>query len=220
MMIEPKNIIRTRRKSIALVVNSQGDLVVRAPYYVSQRMIMEFVTHKQSWIAKQQKRVETENAKFIPTIVAPGGIIQYGGTLYRIDMENVEEITICGNSVLLPKNTGEEQLCQWLRKQAIAVLTKQVVFYAARMQVTFKKLRLSNAKTRWGSCSFYNVLSFSWRLIMCPPEVLDYVVVHELCHIHNKSHNKLFWQQVELVLPNYRNSEQWLKNNRKIMEIL
>ena len=135
-------------------------------------------------------------------------------------MENVEETTTCSNSVLFTKNTGEEQLCQWLRKQAIAVLNKQVVFYAARMQVTFKKLRLSNAKTRWGSCSFYNVLSFSWRLIMCPPEVLDYVVVHELCHIHNKSHNKLFWQQVELVLPNYRNSEQWLKNNRKIMEIL
>ena len=219
-MIEPKSIIKTRRRTIALVVNSNGELIVRAPYYATRSIIMEFVEHKQDWITKQQKRIETENAEFVPVVIAQGGIIQYGGSMYTIDIENVEKITLFGNYILMPKNTDATQLRQWFLEEAARTLKHRVDFYAERMQVKYKKLRLSNAKTRWGSCSYYNGLSFSWRLMMCPPEVLDYVVVHELCHIKNKSHNKGFWQQVELNFPTYRNSEQWLKKNRKIMEIL
>ena len=219
-MIEPKNIIRTRRKSIALVINNQGELVVRAPYYVSQERIMAFVAAKQNWLAKQQKRVEEENANFVPTVVANGGIIQYGGSSYHIVVENVKEITVFSNFIFLPLNAGQEELRLWLQARALHMLEQRVEAFAKTMGVQWKRLRISSAKSRWGSCSYYNVLSFSWRLIMCPPEVLDYVVVHELCHIENKSHNKLFWQQVGKILPCYEESEKWLKNNRKIMEIL
>ncbi len=202
------------------MVNNQGELVVRAPYYVSNNMIMDFVTAKQSWITKQQQRVEKEKADFVPAVIAPGGIIQYSGSTYNIDIEDVEEITLFGNYILLPPKAGSAELRQWLQQQALHRLKQRVSFFAHSMQAGYKRLRISSAKSRWGSCSYYNVLSFSWRLIMCPPEVLDYVVVHELSHVENKSHNKKFWQQVEEVLPHYRSCEQWLKNNRRIMEIL
>lgn len=219
-MIEPKSIIRTRRRSIALLVNSQGELVVRAPYYVTTNMIMDFVQSKQKWIEKQQKQIETEKNRFPNAVIAIGGTIQYGGVTYNIDREDVEQITLFGNYILLPKNAGEDELRLWLQNKAAIMLRERAEIFAQRMQVNFKRIRLSAAKSRWGSCSYCNALRFSWRLIMCPPEVLNYVVVHELCHIDNKSHNKMFWQHVGQVLPNYQGCEKWLKENRRIMEIL
>ena len=70
------------------------------------------------------------------------------------------------------------------------------------------------------SCSFCNNINFAWRLIMCPQEVIDYIVVHELCHIKNKSHNRAFWESVADVMPDYKKQEKWLKTNRRLMRIL
>ena len=82
------------------------------------------------------------------------------------------------------------------------------------------RFRLANGRSRWGYCNYKNELGFNWHLAFCPAEVVDYVVVHELCHLTNKSHDCRFWQAVESILPDRRDREQWLKINRRVMDIL
>jgi hypothetical protein len=79
---------------------------------------------------------------------------------------------------------------------------------------------MSEAKRRWGSCGAGNTLNFAWRLVMCPQSVIDYVVVHELSHITYKDHSAKFWTRVATVMPNYREAQDWLRLNRRLMEII
>lgn len=219
-MIKPKKIIKTRRRSIALIVNGQGELVVRAPYYASETDIISFVEKKQGWIQKQQLLVAQELREFKALSLAENSSLDVQGRTYYIAKRAIDKIILQGNALLLPVDCTTQQLLQWLKEQLLLVLLPSVAYYAGVMGVVPKSVQLSNAKTKWGSCSYANALRFSWRLIFCPPDVLDYLVVHELTHIKNKSHNRLFWQQVEDTLPNYKEQEKWLKTHRKVMEIL
>ncbi len=78
---------------------------------------------------------------------------------------------------------------------------------------TYSRITIRDQKTRWGSCSARGTLSFNWRLMLAPPAILDYVVVHELCHLTHMNHSPAFWQAVEAVCPDYRDSRRWLKEH-------
>ena len=99
------------------------------------------------------------------------------------------------------------------RQRAKERLRGRAAYFAPIMGVSYGSLRLSSAKTRWGSCSGKGNLNFHWKLILMPPEVLDYVVVHELAHLKEMNHSPRFWAVVEAVLPDYKERRQWLKEN-------
>ena len=101
----------------------------------------------------------------------------------------------------------------WYKKQARKVITERVQFYARKYGFKVAKIRISSARTRWGSYSSKGTLSFTWRLVMAPLEIIDYVVVHELCHSKELNHSKAFWAQVESILPYYKRRRKWLKEN-------
>ena len=86
------------------------------------------------------------------------------------------------------------------------------MYFSKRIGVDYGRITIRNQKTRWGSCSSKGNLNFNCLLMLTPPEVIDYVVVHELCHRKEMNHSKKFWAEVEKVIPNYRDSEKWLKN--------
>jgi len=88
------------------------------------------------------------------------------------------------------------------------------------MGVKYASMKMSEAKRRWGSCGAGNTLNFAWRLVMCPQSVIDYVVVHELSHIPYKDHSPKFWTRVATVMPNYKEAQEWLRLNRKLMEVI
>lgn len=100
-----------------------------------------------------------------------------------------------------------------LGKQALDIIPKRVQLFAPIIGVGYGKLTVRNQKTLWGSCSSGGNLSFNCLLMLAPPEVVDYVVVHELCHRRHMNHSKSFWGEVERVLPNYRVQKKWLKDN-------
>jgi len=108
---------------------------------------------------------------------------------------------------------AESVFTAWYRKQARNVLTERVEFFARKHGFKIGKIRVSSARTRWGSCSSKDTLSFTWRLVMAPLEVIDYVVVHELCHLKEMNHSKAFWTRVERILPDYKVHRKWLKEN-------
>ena len=92
-------------------------------------------------------------------------------------------------------------------------LAVRVAYYAEKLGVSYGKITLRQQKTRWGSCSSEKNLNFNWKLILAPPEVLDYVVVHELCHLKEMNHSKAFWDEVGKVMPEYETYKLWLKEN-------
>lgn len=112
---------------------------------------------------------------------------------------------------------GERLFINWYREQARVFFTERVRRYSKTLNLFPTGLKITGARGRYGSCSYANSLNFSWRLIMAPIEVIDYVVVHELTHIKVKNHSKRFWDLLELFMPDYRIHLQWLKDNRHVM---
>ena len=103
-----------------------------------------------------------------------------------------------------------ETKCLYTAKETI---TKRVSYFARLMGVSYRNITIREQKTRWGSCSSEKNLNFNWKLILAPPEVLDYVVVHELCHLKEMNHSKAFWDEVGKVMPEYETHKLWLKEN-------
>ncbi len=100
-----------------------------------------------------------------------------------------------------------------LAEEALKIIPARVEYFAKVIGVTYGKITIRNQKTRWGSCSSKGNLNFNCLLMLAPPEVLDYVVVHELCHRKQMNHSKAFWLEVEKVLPDYKESRKWLKED-------
>lgn len=113
---------------------------------------------------------------------------------------------------------SEEQRAAGIRK-ARDCITKRAAYYAGILHVTYGQITIRDQKSRWGSCSSQGNLNFTWKLILAPPEVLDYVVVHELCHRLEMNHSAAFWNQVEKVMPDYKVRRQWLKENGWLLEL-
>ena len=109
-----------------------------------------------------------------------------------------------------PLNPGELQV---LADEALRVIPERVQFYAPVVGVTYGRITIRNQRTRWGSCSAKGNLNFNCLLMKAPPEVLDYVVIHELCHLKEMNHSKAFWDEVGKVMPEYETYKLWLKEN-------
>lgn len=110
-----------------------------------------------------------------------------------------------------PKITPESE--REFRRLAKEKIPKRVALFAEQVGVDYGKITIKDTKSRWGSCSYQGNLNFCWRLILAPEEVLDYIVVHELCHRLEMNHSARFWAEVKRVLPEYEKSKEWLKEN-------
>lgn len=213
-------VVRSNRKSVALVIDNEANLIVRAPALMPDTVIDEFVRRKKRWINEKQQQVAVFGEKHPPVVVETGESIMYLGSNYAIIKNGVDEADISGNELIVPENYDIEALTAWLKGQAMQIISERVTLYANVMGVTPGTVQLSEAKARWGSCSTKNNLNFAWRLVMCPLSVIDYVVVHELSHITYKNHSPAFWARVKTVLPTYEDGQEWLKLNKKLMEII
>ena len=210
-------IIRTKRKSIALIVEPDGRLVVRAPMRISDADIKHLVKQKERWIREKQKQVKDKSAQSQPKVYMDGEEFLYLGKSYQLKIvADLNPALVLSRKFYLSRRAlpkAEIVFTEWYREQARAVVSERVNLYAARHGFTYRKIRITSARTRWGSCSSMGNLNFTWRLVMAPPEVVDYVVVHELAHLRVNNHSKEFWKQVERIMPDYKQRLKWLKKN-------
>lgn len=213
-------VVRSNRKSVALVIDNEANLIVRAPALMPDTVIDEFVRKKRRWINEKQQQVAVFGEKHPPVVVETGESIMYLGSNYAIIKDDVDSVEVSGNELVFPENYNIEALTAWLKEQAMQIISERVALYANVMGVTPGTIKLSEAKARWGSCSTKNNLNFAWRLIMCPLSVIDYVVVHELSHITYKNHSPVFWARVKTVLSDYKDAQDWLNLNSKLMDIV
>ena len=170
-------IVRSKRRTMALEITATGKVVVRAPWDTPKWRIDEFTKDKAAWIEHHlKKKKEDENA-------------------------------------LREQGVFTENEIQKMIRLAKEMIPSKVAYYARVMQVTYGRVSIRKQKSRWGSCSREGNLSFNCLLMMAPPEVLDYVVVHELSHRLEMNHSQRFWREVEKVLPYYQKAMMWLKDN-------
>ena len=171
------NLIRSRRKTLAVEIKSDGQIIVRAPYRMPKKEIDRFVLEKADWIEKHLNTVKKRQAARPQT--------------KRLTSDEIRE----------------------LADKALIDIPERVRHYAPYVGVTYGRITIRNQKTRWGSCSAKGNLNFNCLLMLAPPEVRDYVVVHELCLRLEMNHSTRFWAQVEKVLPDYRIHKKWLKDH-------
>ena len=100
------------------------------------------------------------------------------------------------------------------------IFDEKAMYYKAFTGGAYNTIRIGDQRSRWGSCSSNGTLSFNWRLILAPPEILDYVVIHELCHLTHMNHSKAFWELVESVDPDYKEHERWLRENGDTLTLI
>ncbi|MHC1787276.1 MAG: M48 family metallopeptidase [Christensenellales bacterium] len=213
-------VIRSNRKSIALVIGNDANLIVRAPQKATDKEITDLVHKKERWIKEKQNQVSIFGEKHSPLILNSGESVLYLGNIYTIIRGAVDEIVITGTIMMIPLVFQKSDVIGWMKAEAERVLSERVKKYSSLTGTSYSSLRLSDAKARWGSCGANGSLNFAWRLVMCPISVIDYIVVHELSHIAYKNHSEGFWARVKTVLPNYMEQQDWLKINRKIMDTI
>jgi predicted metal-dependent hydrolase len=221
MSIPIDRLTRTRRKTIAIVVERDGTLTVRAPLRMSETHIRAFVETHADWIAKNQVKVRAA-ALPAPKQYAEGETFLYLGQSYPLSIvaHQRQSLTFDGVSFLLAKSAlpkAEQAFVRWYKAQAALFFLERVLVLARQHGFHYQKIRISSARTRWGSCSSKGTLSFTYRLVLAPPEVVDYVIIHELVHTKVKNHSRTFWLQVEKILPECREYVRWLKKNGRYL---
>jgi predicted metal-dependent hydrolase len=216
MPVEVKQIIRSKRKTLALIVKPDGSLVVRAPLRTPQRAIREFIEKNVQWIERKQAEARSALASSSKHYL-PGEMFLYLGDAYPLEVvQGQKKPLVLEESFRLGATTQEEaaQLFErWYRAQARKILSERVRLYASQYRFQYKGIKITSARTRWGSCSVTGSLNFSWRLVMAPMDVVDYVVVHELVHTVSHNHSKRFWKRVEAIIPDYKERKKWLRKN-------
>jgi predicted metal-dependent hydrolase len=217
-------ILRSKRRTIALIVNHDGTLIIRAPLRTTKKQIEDLVEQKAEWIKSKQKLVKATYARFVPKEYINGEEFLYLGTPYKLSIVDgsihplrLADRFYLSHSVLA---RADKIFKGWYRTQAKKVITGRVKAYADQYGFEYRKVNITNAQTRWGSCSPRGNLNFSWRLVMAPVPVIDYVVVHELVHLHEKNHSRRFWDKVKNILPGYTQQVQWLKTNGHMLRLI
>ena len=109
---------------------------------------------------------------------------------------------------------------RWYRKEAEKVILKRIEYYKTKFRIEPAKIKIKEQKRRWGSCSSRSSIYFNWRIIMAPPLVIDYVIVHEMSHLIHRNHSSKFWKQVESILPDYKVRKKWLRDHGVIYQRL
>lgn len=215
MEIKLDQIVHSRRKSIAIIIQSDGRLLIRAPMRLSNARIREFVLSKADWILTQQAKA-AERKPPVHTFTG-GDIFLYLGRKFPLEIvdDSREMLTLDDCFRLRRSDQHQARLVfqNWYKKHARQVITDRVNFFATKHAFSFSRIRLSSARTRWGSCNSRGTLSFTWRLVMAPIEIIDYVVIHELVHLEIQNHSASFWKKVHEYMPDYKKRRSWLKEN-------
>ena len=210
-------VVRSRRKTLALIVQTNGRVVVRAPLRTSQKIIDAFVSSKHEWIEKTRV-IQLERGKKYPIRhFISGEQFWYLGKQYPLHIVEKQKPALQFKlGFLLDQKSlplAKKRFVDWYRDQARLYLSERVNHYAALHQFAYQQIKITSARTRWGSCSGRGTISFTWRLMMAPPDIIDYVIIHELSHTVHHNHSRDFWALVGKLLPDYAAKRKWLNQN-------
>ena len=201
---------------MALRVLPDGSVEARAPYRASDKIIQQFIQKNKVWIEKTANRLKEQAAKIPGKRYQEGETFLYLGREYPLHIaeDMFGKLLFEDRFILAASHAAKaaKHFEKWYKQEAFMVFTQRCLKYAQEMNARYKKIALSSAKKRWGSCTPRGNLRFNWKLVKAPLEIVDYVVVHELAHLKELNHSGRFWTIVEKHCPAFQSARKWLKD--------
>jgi predicted metal-dependent hydrolase len=221
MDIEYKIARKPRRKTLSIAITPDNKILVKANNTISEKEISVFIQNKQNWIFKTLEFNRNQRKPFSPKQFITGENFLILGKQYSLSLQKSPileikltpgQLLVCGpENFLSRRGYLKNKLISWYQCAAYEIIFKQVNVYKLMLNVKVKEIMIRNLKRAWANCSRQAVVTFSWRLVMAPLEIIDYVVIHELSHLIHHNHSRLFWQTVEKTKPDYKQCKTWLK---------
>lgn len=205
-------IIKSFRKTLSLRVLDSWEVILKAPLFVSKRFIDDFLSKHNDWLIKKQSQISSnEKILFLEWEEIP-----FLWKKYKLifDENSWDKIIFDWENFISKPNDSKflrELFINFYKKQSEIYFKERVEFFAKNYNLVYNNIKISFAKWKWGSCNSKKNLSFVYNLILANEYIIDYVIVHELAHTKQMNHSKLFWQEVENIMPNYKEHRFWLK---------
>ncbi len=206
------------RRSIGLRIDDRG-LTVNAPLRASERWLHSVLQDKADWVVRQLDNWQSRKAP--PINWAEGARIPFRGEEFLLTLTpkvRGAKATLRGEALHVPVGLDaggahiEKAVTQWYRDEALRVFRECVEYFAPMLQVSPQEIRLTSARTQWGSCTVGGVVRLNWQLVKMPLHLIDYVVVHELAHLREMNHSPAFWSVVESACPEYKQRRAELRS--------
>ena len=203
-------LIRSKRTSLSIQIDYSGAIVVRAPIRLDKSVIESFITSKKKWIEKKQNLILSKKK----ISYEDGEMFYYLGKKYPLEiaLNHKSSVDFNGEKFLL-SGDGKSNLLVFYKYQFIKIVQPRIEYFSKKFDFKYRNVRYRKQKTVWGSCGPMNDINLNYLLIMSPISVIDYVLIHELCHTKIKNHSSQFWNLVEETMPNYKEQVKWLKHH-------
>ena len=220
----PVEIIRTERSKSASIEIEDDTVKVTVPKNLSDQRIEELIKNRTVWI-RQKLKIQTESIRPKAKEYVNGETFSYLGRNYRMKCVtgSTGGVKLKNGYLTVPtesdttgshyESSVKAALKEWYRSRALDKLNEKTQRYSSIIGVSPKSVDVKEYKSRWGSCSSTGDVSYNWRIIIAPHHIVDYIVVHELCHLIEHNHGPRYWKHVERVIPSYKNCREWLKIN-------
>ena len=217
---------KSSRKTASIYIERDGSVSVLVPKTLKKSDVEELIEKKRKWIYRNLAEWQDMNAARIRRQYVSGEGFLYLGRSYRLKLvdDQPERLSLKGGYFCLLSKDGRLQkpdaaFKSFYKSKGQEKISDRVKFYSDRMGVDPAGVRVLELKNRWASCTPEGRLNFHWKCMMAPPTIIDYIVVHELAHLRYLNHTKAFWNQVDKVLPDYRERKQWLKVHGAGMDV-
>jgi len=221
-------LIRSDRKTADIVVERSGDIVVRAPHTVGDERVVQAVTDRAFWVHRTLAEWDELNAARQHRPLVQGQGFPYLGRSYRLKFVDAEEPLRFRNnrwelSETFLAESGNAAVRKAFRDFYCAmgerIFGERVAHFASMVDVVPAGVSVRELGYHWGSCGRAGALAFHWKAVMAPQTVIDYIVVHELCHLRHRDHSDAFWNEVDKVLPSYLERKEWLRHNGAALDL-
>ncbi len=217
-----------RRKTLSITVHPDNRVIVHAPATCPKQSIARFIEQKSDWVRKTFEANLLKRRQVVERKFKTGDTLPYLGKDHTLQVEqgHFPEV-VCENGricVRLPARNAppgpseiKERLKAWYVSCALSVIREKTALYAARIGVTPARVTIKSLTSRWGSCSVSGRISLAWNIIMAPEAIVDYLIVHELCHLVHHNHSEQYWALVASILPDHRQRRKWLRENAGLL---
>ncbi|HTG67682.1 MAG TPA: SprT family zinc-dependent metalloprotease [Candidatus Udaeobacter sp.] len=205
------NVLYGIRKKISIQIDSMGLITVKAPNDTSNEMVMNAVKHHGKKILEKLQTIAEARETPKTREYQDEGKFLHLGRYYFL------------HELIETKDLNEEELKNSLKKFYFSsckkIVGERIKIYQTQLKVKPKTIEIVESKTKWGSCSSDKKLTFNYRLAMAPVEIIDYVIIHELCHLTHMNHDRSFWRRVGSIMPDYKNKEEFLARHGHAMTL-
>lgn len=222
-----------KRRTLAIAVDHRAEVRVFVPTFVHEAKVTEFIREKSRWIIEKVREFERRLLLISKHHYIDGEELLFLGKKYFLryvpsEKKRVKiEISDCLEafvSVEVPWDRVEgyvkRAVLAWYRQQAKRIVGERLPIWTEKLGMSPHKIAIRTQKRIWGSCYYRKrIININWKIVMAPLEVIDYIILHELCHLHAPNHSKRFWDKVRSLLPHFKEYEKWLKENEPRMTL-